>query len=213
MTSYCSFPFLFLFLPAVIVVYQLMPEKKRPYVLLAASYLFFWLISGTLLVFLLFTTVSIYSIGKRLDREGEKRDALLKTAPRDEKKAIRQLCQKKQRRWLALGIFLQLGILLTIKYSGFFVENMNQLLKWQQIEPLIKVPQFVMPIGISFYTLQAFSYLTDVYRGVTKAEPKLSRLALYMSFFPGLMEGPICRYRDMAEQLSAGGKITYHQLT
>ena len=70
MTSYCSFPFLFLFLPAVIVVYQLMPEKKRPYVLLAASYLFFWLISGTLLVFLLFTTVSIYSIGKRLDREG-----------------------------------------------------------------------------------------------------------------------------------------------
>ena len=213
MTSSCSFPFLFLFLPAVIVVYQLMPEKKRPYVLLAASYLFFWLISGTLLVFLLFTTVSIYSIGKRLDREGEKRDALLKTAPRDEKKAIRQLCQKKQRRWLALGIFLQLGILLTIKYSGFFVENMNQLLKWQQIEPLIKVPQFVMPIGISFYTLQAFSYLTDVYRGVTKAEPKLSRLALYMSFFPGLMEGPICRYRDMAEQLSAGGKITYHQLT
>ena len=85
MTSYCSFPFLFLFLPAVIAVYQLMPEKKRPYVLLAASYLFFWLISGTLLVFLLFTTVSIYSIGKRLDREGEKRCSVKDCAQRREK--------------------------------------------------------------------------------------------------------------------------------
>ena len=213
MTSYCSFAYLFLFLPVVLLVYHLMPEKKRPCVLLAASYVFFWLISGKLLLFLLFTTASVYYIGKRLDKEGEKRDALLKTVPREEKKVIRQTCQKKQRKWLALGILLQLGILLTIKYSGFFVENINQLLKWQEIEPFIKVPKFVMPIGISFYTLQAFSYLTDVYRGIIRAEQKLSRLALYMSFFPSLMEGPICRYRDMADQLSAGKKITYHQLT
>ena len=213
MSSYCSFAFLFLFLPAVILVYQLMPSKGRPYVLLMASYVFFWLISGKLLVFLLFTTASIYGIGRALEREREKRDVLLLTAPREEKKAIRQSCQKRQRRWLAFGIFLQVMILLVIKYSGFFVENVNRLLQWQSIEPLWKVPKFVMPIGISFYTLQAISYITDVYRGVIKADRQIFRLALYMSFFPGLMEGPVCRYKDTASRLFSGEKITYSRLT
>lgn len=213
MTSYCSFAYLFLLLPVVVMVYQVTPEKKRPYVLLAASYLFFWLISGKLLVFLLFTTVSIYSTGRLLDREREKRDNLLKTAAREEKKAIRRSCQKKQRQWLAMGILLQLMILIMIKYSGFIVENINLVLKWRGIEPLWKVPEFVMPIGISFYTLQAISYLTDVYRGIIKADRNFFRLSLYMSFFPGLMEGPICRYKDNAGQLFAGKGITYQQLT
>lgn len=213
MNSYCSFAFLFLFLPAVLVGYQLMPKKGRPYVLLAASYVFFWLISGKLLLFLVFTTFSIYGFGRLLDRESERRDSLLKAAAREEKKAIRSSCQKKQRRLLAAGILMQLCILLVIKYSGFFVENINHLLEWQGIKPLWEVPRFVMPIGISFYTLQAISYLTDIYRGVNKADTQPFRLALYMSFFPGLMEGPISRYKDTASQLFAGEGVTYRNLT
>ncbi len=72
---------------------------------------------------------------------------------------------------------------------------------------------FALPIGISFYTLQAISYLLDVYRGTIPPDRNLGRLALYMSFFPALMEGPICRYSDTASQLMEGRPVTWRNLT
>ena len=69
-----------------------------------------------------------------------------------------------------------------------------------------------MPIGISFYTLQAVSYLVDIYHEKIKADKNLARLSLYLTFFPQIMEGPICRYSETAMQLWEGNKITYESL-
>lgn len=213
MTSYCSFVFLALYLPAVILSYQLMPKKVRPYLLLVASYALFWLMSGKLIAYLLFTTVSVYKAGQILGKQTEQKNAEVKAADRADKKALRLAWQKKQRRVLAAAILLQLAILLTVKYGAFFVENVNAVAALLGTTSLLHVPHFVMPIGISFYTLQAVSYLTDVYRGTIPAEQKLAEFALYMSFFPGIMEGPIVRYGDMKPQLFCGNPICYQGLT
>ena len=208
MTSYCSFPYLFLFLPAVIAVYQLMPEKKRPYVLLAASYLFFWLISGKYIAWLLVSIVSVWGCGLWLGRILEQRDAAVKAAEKPQRKAIKQQYLRYTRLVLALAALGNLGILLVLKYSGFFVQNVNAVFGLR-----LSIPAFVMPIGISFYTLQAISYLFDVYQGTVKADRNLMRVALFLSFFPQIVEGPICRYGQTADQLWNAGQIRYDNLT
>ena len=213
MSSYFSFPYLALFLPALMLVYNLVPQKHRWKILLGASYLFFWSISGSLLVYLLFSTMSIHHLGLWLNALQEERDALLGQAEKGERKQMKALYIKKQRKVVLFGVILHIGILLVIKYSGFFGTNINSLLSVLNIPWQLPIPKFLQPIGISFYTLQAVSYILDVYRGTNKADKNIGRLALFMAFFPQIMEGPICRYSQTAHQLFLGGKITYHNMT
>ncbi len=211
MTSYCSLVFLGIFLPAVLVSYMVLPRRLRPWLLLGASYALFWEMSGRLLVFLLFTTVSVYAIGLGLDfiRGKEKSGEEKKGYKKQDKKRYKKL----RRALLALGVLLELGILAVLKYAPFFAANVNQLSRFLHLPLTVSVPSFVLPIGISFYTLQAVSYLTDVYRGTIPAERLLPRLALYMVFFPQIMEGPICRYAQTAGQLWEGRPVTWRGLT
>ena len=112
-----------------------------------------------------------------------------------------------------LSIFvLNIGVLLVVKYTGFVGGNINTLFKALSLHITLKIPKILMPIGISFYTLQAVSYLFDVYHEKIKADNNLGRLALYMCFFPQIMEGPICRYSETAMQLWEGNQITYQNL-
>lgn len=76
-----------------------------------------------------------------------------------------------------------------------------------------KIPKIIVPIGISFYTLQGLSYIIDVYKGKINADDNLGRLALFMAFFPSIMEGPICRYSDTSEALYDGNSLTYKNLS
>ena len=102
---------------------------------------------------------------------------------------------------MAFAVILHVGLLFVLKYSPFVTTNINLLFSLCGTSFNLNVPSFLIPIGISFYTLQAVSYLFDVYRKIIPADKNLGRLALYMSFFPQLMEGPICRYSDTAEAL------------
>lgn len=213
MYSYCLPAYFALFLPAVVLAYSIIPQRFRWAVLLGASYAFFWAISGKLLVFLLIATAIIYLAGLALGAMQEKRSAAVKAAERAERKAIKALYQTKQRRVLTLAVLALLGMLLVLKYAGFFGKNVNALLGLLNLPQNFPVLKFALPIGISFYTLQAVSYLIDVYRGTVAPDRNPARLALYMSFFPGLMEGPICRYSDTAAQLWEGRPITWHNLT
>lgn len=77
----------------------------------------------------------------------------------------------------------------------------------------VPIPKIAAPIGISFYSLQAISYICDVYRGKISADKNFARVALFMSFFPQIMEGPICRYSDTAQQLFRGDAVKYENLT
>lgn len=121
--------FLLGFLPAVLLVYHFMPQKHRWKVLLAASYLFFWSISGKLLIFLLLSTFSIHHFGLWLDTVRQDEDAVIKAAEKPERKALREKKKHRMRRVLALGIVLHVGLLLCLKYINFFGTNVNLVLK------------------------------------------------------------------------------------
>ncbi len=157
LTSYFSVAYLAIFLPAAIVVYWLLPQKARRWFLLAAGYGFFWLISGKLTVFLLLATLSIYLFGLWLDKLNAKRKAEAKTAK-----------QTRQRWVIFFASVVHIGTLLVLKYTPFFLGNVNSLIKACGSSFEIGIPKFILPIGISFFTMQAMSYILDVYHGAIK---------------------------------------------
>lgn len=212
--TYCNLMFLGIFLPLTLIIYNLVPQKHRWKILLIASYIFFWSISGKLLIYLLFTTVSMHYFGLWITVIQNERDKILQeTEEKTKKKEIKELYAKKQKKLMLVIALIQLAILIILKYSPFLGRNINTLLETLNIPIKLKIHKFIIPIGISFYTLQAMSYIIDVYRGTIKADKNLGRLALFISFFPQIMEGPICRYSQTAEQLWKCEKITYKNLT
>ena len=213
LTSPFSVEYLFLFLPACLLVYGIVPNKGKKYVLLAASCLFYWLISGKLIVYLLLTAVSMHWFGLWLDRLRTQMKERLKAAPQEDRKALKRSLMKKQRAVITFAVVLQLGVLLTLKYTGFFLGNVNTLLSWLHSSAKIEIPTFLVPVGLSFFSLQAVAYLLDVYRGTVNADDNPMRLLLFLGFFPQIVEGPICRYDQTAQKLWNVGQIRYDDLT
>lgn len=213
LTSYFSNEYLYFFLPISIIGYCFMPQKAKKFYLLAASMIFYWLISGKLILFLLITIMSVHHFAIWLDRIRAQKDAAVKECEKEERKLVKKAFQKKGRIVLAFAAVVHIGALLVIKYSPFFTGNINSLLRLLGSQAVLDIPQFIMPIGISFFTLQAVSYLVDVYRGVSKADDNIFRLALFMSFFPQIVEGPICRYEQTAPQLWSVKTIDYQKFT
>ena len=164
-------------------LYQIMPKKTRFVVLLLASYYFFFSISGKLLMYLLFTTLFIYFIGLWL--KSVKRRSLneLSTSSKEEKKRIKEKYKKKQRIVLFLGIILQVVLLSLLKYLPFITLNINNILELFGSTLRMNEVKFLAPIGISFYTLEAISYLVDVYRDKIEADNNIFRLSyIWLSF-------------------------------
>jgi len=211
--TYTKPAFLVIFLPLTIIMYNILPQKHRWKVLLISSYIFFWSISNKLIVYLLATTAVIYYAGLGLNKIQEERNTLLKTVEKEEKKKIKEKYLKKQRIVVVITSILLIGVLVLLKYSKFLGTNINNLFDLLGIPFKFGIPRFAMPIGISFYTLQAVSYLIDVYKEKIKADKNIGKIALFISFFPQIMEGPICRYEQTAEKLWEGKKTTYKSLT
>lgn len=198
--SYHLMDYFAFFLPVVLIIYQLVPQRFRPVALLMANYAFFYMISGPLVVYMLFSTIFTHYIGLWLEN-------VTLTAEVEGKALI-----MKKRKVLVFGIAISLGILGVLKYFNFFGQTVADVLALFQVDFVYEPIRFMVPIGISFYTLQMISYITDVYRGTQKAEHNLLKIALYLSFFPTIMEGPICRYAQVGEDLYAGRSITFENL-
>lgn len=213
LTSFFSIAYLAFFLPLCLFTYSIIPNKWKKYCLLLMSYAFFWLISGKLLVYLILTTFSMHYFGLWLDRIQGQKDTKIRQVEKEERNAIKILYQTRQRWVLLLAVVLHIGILFVLKYSLFFTGNVNTLFTQLHMSAHIHIPKYIMPIGISFFTMQALSYILDVYHGVTKADENIGRLALFISFFPQIVEGPICRYHQTADQLWNVEKIKYSNLT
>lgn len=213
MTSFFSMTYLFIFLPLMLIVYSIVPKKAKKHTLLAGSLAFFWLISGGLVLYLILSIFSVHYFGLWIDRIQTQMKAVLAETEKSQRKAVKQQFVSRQRKVVALAAILHIGLLLVLKYTAFFFGNVNSLMGLLHIPVSINIPAFLMPIGISFFTLQAVSYIVDVYRGVIKADDNLLRLGLFMSFFPQIVEGPICRYQQTAEQLWNVKGITYQNLT
>jgi alginate O-acetyltransferase complex protein AlgI len=194
--NYSAPGYLFLFLPVLLIVYQLTPKKFRWIVLLTADYIFFWLWSKTLIVYLLVSTLITYLFGRKL--------ASMKKAPEG---MDRKVFRKKKKHVEVLAVLIELGILVVLKYTNFIGENLSALAGSEYTALKIGVP-----VGISYYTLQSVSYLSDVASRKIKDASSLKKLALYMSFFPTIVEGPITRFSDMSEQLVSGSPVTAQSL-
>ena len=187
-----SYEFL-LFFPVVVLLYFVVPKKIRYIWLLIASYYFYMGWNAKYALLLLTSTFITYVSGLLISAvtlEGKQAIVL--------KKSI-----------IGLSFASNLGILFFFKYFDFVIENINAVLSSFHIELLN--PQFdvLLPVGISFYTFQALSYTMDVYRGEIEAEKNPLRYALFVSFFPQLVAGPIERSKNLLKQLREEQKFSY----
>lgn len=178
---FSSVIFLFLFLPLVLTAYFVWPGiRLRNLWLLLASIVFYAWGEPLFVLLMLGSTMANYGLGRWLDHTSD----------------------RNRRKWLvALGVIVNLGLLLVFKYAGFFIQNLNWVLKLSNLGTLAIGPVH-LPLGISFFTFHALSYLIDVYRGQQTAARKPSELALYIFLFPQLIAGPILRWAAMAPQIA-----------
>lgn len=199
------------FAAALLVVYYLMPQKLQWPLLLAASYIFYWIAGAEYLVYILTTTLTAWFSARKIEQNALRQSEYLKeykdTLTKDEKKSYKDGQKKLRRRWLMGCLLLNLGILAVVKYAGFVISNLNSLIKAAGGTGNLGFIQLALPLGISFYTFQAMGYLIDVYRGAIHAQENPAKLALFVSFFPLLIQGPISRYSDLAPTLYDGKRF------
>lgn len=206
-----------IFLVVLFIVYFCFPKKYCRYqwiVLLAASYVFYVSAGAqpSVIFFLLTTTITTWVGALKLGQANAQYKEQLKTCLPEEKKALKQASTKKKRRVLILIALFNFGILGVVKYSNFFIQNVNTLLVKTAAGPL-PVVNFLLPLGISFYTFQSMGYLIDIYRGKYEPDKNLFQYALFASYFPQIIQGPISRHNDLAHQLYASHKFDYQRFT
>lgn len=205
-----------IFVAVVVCAYFMVKKEWRWLVLLLSSYLFYWINSSYLVFVMLFTTMFTFLIGIWLDKRNKNSIEYLKTnigISSDERKFYKQKQKKISRRILTLGICVNLGILLFLKYFNFFVRNINGLFQVFKMDLNIPMLGLLLPIGISFYTLQAIAYMVDIYRGKYAADVHVLKFMLFMSYFPQIVQGPIARYDQLAKQLYVGHDFEYKRFT
>ena len=173
---FSSIPFLYYFLPGVLILYFIAPKKLKNTVLMLSSLVFYgW--GEPKYVFLMMASIVIgYVAGVLIEAFSQK---------------------KLSKVVLWASVLVNLGFLGYFKYSDFFIENFNMLTGLSV--PLLRV---ALPIGISFYTFQILSYTVDVYRGNVPAQKNIINLAAYITMFPQLIAGPIVRYSDIEKNLT-----------
>ena len=175
---FSSIVFLFTFLPAVMIIYYLLPVRFRNVILLLASLVFYAWGEPVYLFLMLLSILFNYFSGLDIARNLQ------------DKRAAKQS--------LVFNLIINLAVLGFFKYEGFVLDTLNGILPVH-----ISYHALPLPIGISFYTFQILSYIIDVYRGNVKVQTNLPNFALYVTMFPQLIAGPIVQYADVDEQLAS----------
>lgn len=185
------------------LLYYLIPKQFQWVLLLLVSYFFYAQGGMWYPLFLLLTTSTVYLTALRLEQIGQEEDTYLKLHKlgREDKKAYKKNIKNRMKRWMLICLLMNLAILAVLKYADFAVENINQCLYLIGSAREITYPDFILPVGISFYTFQALGYLLDVYWRRIHAQPNFFKFALFLSFFPQLSQGPISRYQDLSQTL------------
>ncbi len=210
--AYSSFNF-FCFLFVVITVYYLVPKKYQWAVMLLASY-GFYLSAGVKYVFyILFTTFFSYGAGRWMQRVrdgGQKKLKALGTeATKEQKRELKKEVSSRVHRIQVLTVLVNLGVLAYMKYLNFFIGGINEafgLFHWDASIPYVNL---IAPLGLSYYTFNSIGYLIDVGRGKYEAEKHLGKFALFVSFFPSIVQGPLNRFGDVGRQLQQTHEFDY----
>ncbi|MEE1330854.1 MAG: MBOAT family O-acyltransferase [Acutalibacteraceae bacterium] len=211
--SYTSYNYLLLFLGSVLIIYTAMPQKLKWLVLLVSSYVFYLISSGRLVLFLVLTTAAVYFAGIFLNKINDSFAIAKKSLEKADKKLLKANIAWQKRAVVAVTLFIIFGFLLVLKYSGFFISSAQTVLKLLHLKPKLPFMKFILPLGISYYTLQAAGYIIDVYRGKYRASENFAKVALFLSFFPQIVEGPIGRFDLLADQLYCGHSFDYDRFT
>lgn len=204
-----------IFVAVTVLIYFLVPKRGQWIVLLAASYIFFFVNSEWLFLVLLLTTAVTWLTGRWVAAVNGKGKQLLRDGgdmSREKKKAVRARTKKKARTVMLLGISVDLGLLLFLKYYNFFAENINSLLALA-VDWRFPSLGLLLPVGISYYTLQAMAYIMDIYRNKYEPDKNFFQFMLFMSYFPQIVQGPIARYNQLAHQLYEPHDFDYTRMT
>ena len=187
---FSSLTFLFAFLPIFLILYYCSPAKYRNGLLFTGSLVFYGIGEPLYLCLIICSVLVNLGIGLFIDRS-------------------ERLSGK--RLWLITGLLYNFGLLFFFKYTNFFLENINGVLKLCHSGTQLKLLELTLPLGISFYTFQIVSYIVDVYRGKVKADHSVISLGAYLCMFPQLIAGPIVVYSDIRRELHER-TITIHNL-
>ena len=210
--SFVSISFI-IFTAAAAGLYFLCPAKYRWCVLLAASQIFYLLSSPRSYVFLLFTTAVTFAGGLFIQRQTDDCKAYVKEhkeeLDRKQKKEIKAKYEKRKRGALLLVLLADFGVLAFVKYFRVYINMLSETLHldWIHFDAGI-----LIPLGISFYTFQSVGYLIDIYREQYKADRNPAKFALFVSWFPQIIQGPISRYDQLAEQLYEPHSFQYERI-
>lgn len=200
-----------IFLPIVVIIYYVLPKKVRYLWLLVVSY-YFYMQWNPLYITLLFScTLLTYISGRIIERIRQSEDGI-KEIEGQERDNLETKIKRRQQICLAVCISLNLCILAYFKYFEFGIRCLNFLFRHIHVAEIGWGYSILLPVGISFYTLQALGYLIDVYRKDIPAEKNFLRYALFVSFFPQLVAGPIERSRNLLVQLREPHKLDYENI-
>ncbi len=188
------------FIAAAFLLYYIVPKKWQWPLLLVVSLFFYWCADPMYLIFVGVTVVSTYGVSRWLEQVNSHQKAYLqahKDLTKEEKKAYKGKMKKKKWHILLLCLLFNLGILSVTKYTNFVINNINSFLSGGKLS----LVDMIVPMGISFYTFQTMGYIIDVYRGKQEAQRNIFKLALFVTFFPQMVQGPISRYGELSKTL------------
>jgi D-alanyl-lipoteichoic acid acyltransferase DltB (MBOAT superfamily) len=208
--SFVSLGFL-LFLLILFILYYALPRRFQWVLLLAGSLVFYAFASPKYLIYIAVTALSTWFAGKLIHDAYAARDAYIKGTPditKEDKKACKEQAKKKARRLMVCCLILNLGILAVCKYTDFAIGTINSLFKTD-----IAFLRFALPMGISFYTFQSMGYIIDVSRGKYQAELNPAKFALFVTFFPQLVQGPISRFDQLSQTLYSEHEFEAQKIT
>ena len=174
---FSGIPFLYCFLPLVVLVYFLVPRGLKNTVLLLFSLLFYGWGEPKYVFLMLATIAAFYGCGLAIHKAGT---------------------QRWRKAWLITAVVVGIGLLGVFKYADFFIDNVNAVTGLSV--PLLRL---ALPVGISFYTFQSLSYVVDVYRGNVPVQKNPISFGAYVTLFPQLIAGPIVRYSDIVRELDS----------
>lgn len=188
-----------IFFPIAAIGYYMIPHRVRYLWLLICSYYFYMCWNPVYVLLILFSTIITWVSGILL--EFVKR----RNMQEHKRRIYKNMC-------VIFSFMLNLCVLGYFKYANFFIDTINYIFKYFHIVYHVPAVDILLPVGISFYTFQALSYTMDVYRNEIKAEKNILRYALFVSFFPQLVAGPIERSKSLLCQLNEKHKISFEKI-
>ncbi|MBE6586762.1 MAG: MBOAT family protein [Ruminococcaceae bacterium] len=217
--SFTSVAFL-VFAALTLLVYYTVPKRGQWIVLLVASSLFYWAAGSWYLPFIMATILSTWLCALGI-RHRDRLDAAYLAEhkadmTKEERKAFKANAKKKKRPYLLGGLIFNFAILGVLKYTGFVLGGVNDLLALfatDEVSLSVSVPTLILPLGISYYIFRSTAYLIDVYWGKTEAEGNIAKYALFVSFFPAVLQGPISRHKDLAPQFFTPHRAEWYNLS